>query len=411
LERIKSDSDKILEEYFLSFDSVVKNKIISESSESRSQIISKIENAFVLGNPIEQLISTIGGTENAEFISTLRNNYYFAIIEPDSDLEGLNNSTIKEEHDKIINSGNELFIRLKKEWSEIRDFENELPGIVQNVERNSLKRELQKVEEFDSFEISDSELEQAVGQLERAALKRKLIDFDEADMADFEYGKTGTYDYASIEYKLPLSSSPKNRNNFRYAVAASFFAIIIIGAYLLIYDMKYNSSSKKLSKLSNQKQIIDSLINIEEKQKSIDLTKSNEQLATASILEVTSIVDKNFGFVQNTPHQKINLTVYPPAESSSTNSRYGLYKLKGDSLFIISNAPQASFKIYYFDINAQTEEIVDSSGQFIELERPALKGFYLYAFKSFFSINEKSKFAPLTQVDVEKKELLKYYTK
>jgi hypothetical protein len=192
----------------------------------------------------------------------------------------------------------------------------------------------------------------------------------------------------------------------RYAIAAS--VLLLIGIFIFrdqlfkegINQNQYaHSNNDSISKLSKEP------LNV-------------ERQVAVNTLTVSKIEDAKMGFVKKELERKIvtvqevDSTVLKEYNTNHGNKHlYGLYRFVGDTVFLNTGTLEKTIQIYAFDVKGQTGQMIDSSGQMIEYEKPSLKGLYLLLSKKYFKIEENKRDTPLSQVTNSEFELITFYTK
>ncbi len=157
----------------------------------------------------------------------------------------------------------------------------------------------------------------------------------------------------------------------------------------------------------------------------LSLSQQTKQIATYDV-GVKSIADGSIGFVKSTLEKKVTVVVEVDsmlkqkqgevltgkgAGPVAKTYRYGLYKFQNDTVFVLTGVLETKISIYYFDVKPETGQLIDSTGQLIEYEKPALRGMFLAGFDNYFRIEKNKEYQPLVLVSATELNLLKFYTK
>ena len=192
----------------------------------------------------------------------------------------------------------------------------------------------------------------------------------------------------------------------KYAIAAS--VLLIIGIFIF-RDQLFKEGFNQNQYAHNNNDSITKL--------SKEALKPERQVAV-NILTVSKIEDAKMGFVKKELERKIvtvqevESTVLKEYKTNHGNKHlYGIYRFVGDTVFLNTGTLEKTIQIYAFNVKSQTGQMIDSSGQMIEYEKPALKGLYLLLSKKYFKIEESKRDTPLSQVTNSEFELITFYTK
>lgn len=192
----------------------------------------------------------------------------------------------------------------------------------------------------------------------------------------------------------------------RYAIAAS--VLLLIGIFLF-RDQLFKEGINQNQYAHNNNDSIEKL--------SKEPLNPERQVAV-NTLTVSKIEDGKMGFVKKDLERKI--VIVQEIDSSVIEKyhvnhgfkpTYGLYRFVGDSVFLNTGTLEKTIQVYDFDVKAQTGQMIDSTGQMIDYEKPALKGMYLLLSKKYFKIEENKMDTPLSQVTKSEFELITFYTK
>jgi len=197
----------------------------------------------------------------------------------------------------------------------------------------------------------------------------------------------------------------------RYAVAAS--VLLVLGLFLF-KDEIFKTDVNQNQVAQNGKDTVNQQLQGE--------SLNQKQIAFTTV-SVTRIEDGKFGFVKNGLQRKLVIV----HETDSTilkeptggiivdgprarELKYGLYRLISDTLFLATGSLETSIQVFDLDVKAQRSQMIDSSGQMIEYDKPALQGLFIFMASDFFKIIKTEKYAPLVVVKKSELGLLKYYT-
>jgi hypothetical protein len=227
----------ISRDYFLSFDQVEKEKIISSLSDEEKDSVIEIGAAFTSHDGIVGLAKHPFLSKYFDELKDLQIEYFIFLSELIS--EGKTNSVIE----KLKQTENELFIEVLKEFSDIQSFERDFVKGVNKIEREEQKYMFTLLEKSEEeLNIPDEEIQHAITLNERKYLKEKLIEIDNYILAKASSESVfRPYFAANTETVGSRSLSYKRRNKiWTYAIAAS---IIIATSGIGYFYLNRNESN------------------------------------------------------------------------------------------------------------------------------------------------------------------------
>lgn len=279
----------------------------------------------------------------------------------------------------------------------IERIEQYLNGELSPEQKNLFERELQTNQELQKQVEFMRSLPKAVQLSAENAIRKQLKEL-ESKLPKVESKTQKLGEPAKI---IPMPNPVSGSRWMQYAVAASI--LLLVGLFIF-KDQIFTSG--RVEQIAKQSDLIDTLNTI------VDLEGQKPKQLAVSVLDVTDITDDKFGFVKNSLEKKITLIVEIDTSLLNQGVNYGLYKFQRDSLFVLTGTLETKIKIFYFDIKAQSGQMIDSTtGELLVYEKPALKGLFAYGMGSFFRIENKTAFSPLSKVNAAERELLKFYTK
>lgn len=224
--------------------------------------IKKIKDGFLNNISIEEIAISIESVEYVLELTTLRNTYLSQLAS--NYLDNTNNL----EAEMLLSSNNVLFRELLTEISEQHSFEKDLSNAIKLTERENLKNLLKKLDIRDDFNLTDYEMKIAISQVERQAIKDQFT--------------------ASDKSVKIISLKPYAR----FAAAAIFIGMIVIGSYLSIKN-KDNSKYQFDSKGTKSTSLVFPTIQQKEQKIKLTLQKNDIKLIVDSI--VFNVIIKNVG--------------------------------------------------------------------------------------------------------------------
>lgn len=279
----------------------------------------------------------------------------------------------------------------------IERIEQYLNGELSLEQKNLFERELQTNQELQKQVEFMRNLPKAVQLTAENAIRKQLKEL-ESSLPKVELKTQNPGEPAKV---IPMPQPASSSRWMQYAVAASI--LLLVGLFIF-KDQIFTSG--RVEQIAKQSDLIDTLNTI------VDLEHQEPKQLAVSQLDVTSVTDDKFGFVKNSLEKKITLIIEIDTSLLNQGVNYSLYKFQRDSLFVLTGTLETKIKIFYFDIKAQSGQMIDSTtGQLIEYEKPALKGLFAYGMGSFFRIENKTAYSPLSKVNTSERELLKFYTK
>jgi hypothetical protein len=204
---IKEDID-IIRQYLLSFDEAFRENIRSTISATMLKYLTIVENGFINDHSTERISSELG-IEQSQELRALKIEYLTALAQ--ASIEKGSNVNI----DKINIIGNKSYQKILKEISDVDAFEKDMTIAIKLLERNELKRMLEKYDEEDEFDISDHEIKTAIAITERDEMRKRFKNLDDEE-----------------------NNIKKIKLIFRYAIAAAVIGIILSSSYFLLFKQE-----------------------------------------------------------------------------------------------------------------------------------------------------------------------------
>jgi len=224
--------------------------------------IKKIKDGFLNNISIEEIAISIESVEYVLELTTLRNTYLSQLASNYLD------NTNYLEAEMLLSSNNVLFKEIINDISEQRSFEKDLSNAIKLTERENLKNTLKNLDIKEEFNLTDEEIKIAISQVERQAIK------DQFSASDKSVKIISLMSYA------------------RFAAAAIFIGMIVIGSYLSINN-KDNSKYQFDSKGTRSTSLVFPTIQQKEQKIKLTLQKNNIKLIVDSI--VFTVIIKNVG--------------------------------------------------------------------------------------------------------------------
>lgn len=279
----------------------------------------------------------------------------------------------------------------------VERIEQYLNGELSPEQKNLFERELQTNQELQKQVAFMRNLPKAVQLSAENAIRKQLKEL-ESRLPKVNIKTQNIGEPAKV---IPMPQPVYNSRWMQYAVAASI--LLLVGLFIF-KDQIFTSG--RVEQIAKQRDLIDTLNTV------VDLEHQRSNRLAVSVLDVTGISDDKFGFVKNSLEKKITLIVEIDTSLLNQGVNYGLYKFQRDSLFLLSGSLETKIKIFYFDVKSQSGQMIDSTtGELLVYEKPALKGLFAYGMGSFFRIENKTEYSPLSKVNAAERELLKFYTK
>jgi len=260
---------------------------------------------------------------------------------------------------------------------------------------------------------SEDSLRNQLKEIEASLPKVEFVPEEEAVEAEYSIGAKRSISEELNQAAEPRSeySAPKSISRslwIRYAVAAS--VLLLVGLFLFRDEI--------FKPGINQNQVAENLAD-SLKQERLRTVLPEKHLAVAN-MPITKIEDSKFGFVKNQLERKIvivqetdsaALSAFMVGKTGNSNEvEYGLYRLVQDTLYLNTGVLEKSIQVFDFDIKAQSGEIIDSTGQMLHYDKPALHGLYLLREIHFYKIIKTENYVPLVPVKESELALVKFYT-
>jgi hypothetical protein len=305
----------------------------------------------------------------------------------------------------------ERYLNEQLSQTERSEFENELQANIELQKQVEFMRNLPKAVKAhteDALRLQLKEIEKQLPEVE--------FEPEEEEVAIHAYREQ-----RSLGSKRAMSAQPRieqappksisSSNWVRYAVAASI--LLFVGVFLF-RDEIFNGRENQNQVAQNGNDTLNTHSQV---------NQDKEKRVAVSSLNVTRIEDGKFGFVKNGLEKKLILVqeVDPTLlnEYEGVNGvgpramqmRPGVYRLMNDTLFIRTGKLQTVIQVFDLDVKAQRSQMVDSLGQIIEYDKPALQGLFIMISIDFFKIEKVENYSPLIQVKKSELQLLKFYTK
>jgi len=279
----------------------------------------------------------------------------------------------------------------------IERIEQYLNGELSPEQKSSFEKELLNNEELKKQVAFIQALPKAVQVSTEDTIRKQLKEI-ESGLPKVKFEMEGKGEATKV---IPMPSPVSGSRWMQYAIAVS--VLLLVG--LFIFKDQIFKDQNTVSQIAEKEKSVDSLNTV------IDVAEHKaKQLAVYSIA-VTSVEDGKFGFVKNSLEKKVSVIVEVDTTLMKKGVKYGLYKFQNDSLFILTGVLETKISIYNYNVKAQTGQMIDSTGQLLEYEKPELKGMFLAGFGNYFRIEKQAEYSPLVKVNPTESELLKFYTK
>jgi hypothetical protein len=286
---------------------------------------------------------------------------------------------------------------------QIERIEQYLNGALSSADKETFENELRSNAELRKQLDFMKSLPKAVQVHAENALRKQLKEFEKTLPKVETAGKVVEIGAKrSLQGEAPAEQAiPKSISGFhwaRYAAAASI--LLIVGLFIFRDDIFRNNTDNQVAVIKT-----DTLNTVRE------FDKINTRQVAVTALEVTRIEDGKLGFVKNSLEKKITLILEVDSTLLNGGTKYGLYKLQSDSLFLITGKLETKVSVFDCNVKAQHGQMIDSNGQLMEYEKPALVGTYISGLGQYFKIEKNADYTPLAVVTLSEQQLLKFYTR